>query len=395
MRNKLLVSLVVVVAPLGLAILHATVQAPECQIQSKTIWKSGPREGLSWSQKAGRNRVAYAQPDVNGWSQVYIADPTVGGVTNQVCLTCTQQAGGPIVNTHHGIPEFLPADDLIAMTVEEPGNGLPASVVTPGAGRASNVWITDLTGTNWWKITNYPAATGGVLFPIPNPAQNRLVWSERYANATQDVFDALSQRGIYQPAVFGSWRLNIGVLSVTGGVPSVTSITPFTLGGAVFYEPEIWDGNTNLIYAAKPNNSPNLLDLFENSTTTGALVTRLTDSNHWDEQITLSPTGHKVVYMSSRCCSYNPGDTNTLRTELYMADWPSMANEQQLTYFNSPWDSQYDPAYTSVATKAVWGPSATNANTMLLTRAKYLIADHTQKLTEIWQLTFAGSCGAL
>jgi hypothetical protein len=115
-------------------------------------------------------------------------------------------------------------------------------------------------------------------------------------------------------------------------------------------------------------------------------------ADHWEEHITLTQSGSRLVLMSSECCSWNPGDVRTLAAELYLAD-AGGGNRIQLTRFNTPGAPEHTPGYRVAAVKAVWSPDWRQL--AFGRQIAPLDRPNERRVTELWMMTFAGACGAL
>jgi hypothetical protein len=246
-----------------------------------------------------------------------------------------------------------------------------------------------------------------VLFPVPSRDGRRLAWAERVAGPRNPLAALLSiAQGRPIKDIWGYWQISIGdiVIDAVGNVnlTGIRSIVPGgsardaaqgSTAGASFFEMQEWGRNDEaLFFASDLNRShPQVVDLGRYDLQSQATTPITSTDNHWEEHMSLSLTGRRLVMMSSECCEWNPGDVRTLVAELYLAD-PSGANRVQLTRFNTPGAPEYTSGVRVTAVKAVWSPDGRQ----LAFARQTIPADqlNQRRTTELWLLTFQGACGA-
>jgi Tol biopolymer transport system component len=350
----------------------------------RVLNKVGP--GLDWAWN-GDNQLAVAIPDANKINQVHLIQPDG---TEIRCLTCQQVSGGPPVGVHKGVPHFHPGGRFIVLQAEQANHPGSDVLAQPGSGRYNDIWATTLDGSHWWHLTDLSAnPDGGTLFPVPSRDGTKLAWAERYAGpdnapaALANVINHLPTKGVW-----GRWRLNVADFLIDGsGNPSLANTRRYFLGNGSFFEMQSW-GSSNRLYFASDigRQSPYVLDIWSLNLRSGATTQVTNTDNNWEEHISVSPSGRKLVLMSSACCSFDPGNLLTLAAEEYLAN-PGQSDMVQLTYFNTPGHSE-NTGQQSAAAKAVW---SRDGRQLAIER---IMLDSNPSSTDLWILTFAGACGA-
>lgn len=359
-------------------------------------------QGLDWSYT--NNKLVVANWDDNQISQVYTLNPDG---TNVQCITCGNVAGGPPVSVHKGVPHWSPDARYIYLQAERPGHPGIREFAEPGNGRWNEIWATTADGSQWWQLTDYSSNNeSGVLFPVPSPDGRRMAWADRYAPANNPgaaLASIIAKNPIKD--IWGYWRLNIAdiVVDSLGNVHlsgtqtfqpggSAQSDAPGSTAGASFYEMQIWSKDGSSIYFASDINrpQPQVLDVWRMNLSTQQLTPLTSTSNQWEEHVGLSPSGSKLVMMSSECCNWNPGDASTLAAELYLVNTDG-SNKRQLTFFNTAGNAMYESQGRVYATKAVWSPDGTQ---LIFNRTLVPSGNFNNRTTELWRLVFAGACGA-
>ena len=88
-------------------------------------------------------------------------------------------------------------------------------------------------------------------------------------------------------------------------------------------------------------------------------LTRLTDSESvWDEHAILSPSGRKIVWVSSEGYDWKPRNVKSLRTDFWIMDSDG-SNKQQLTHFNEPGFPESVSGASVIAADSSWNRDGT------------------------------------
>jgi hypothetical protein len=364
--------------------------APSGPCRVADIRRIGPLgQGHDWSESNGL--LAISKRDNNNILQVHVMQPDG---SEDRCLTCTQKPGGPSVRVHKGVPHWHPSGRFIFLQVEEeehPGN---RDLSQPGSGMFNDIWVTTPDGERWWRLTDGSRnRQHGLLFPVPSRDGKKLVWAERYARQKNPVKTLLSlKRGKPTKDVWGYWRMKVADIEIDAGRPQLRNIEPIELEGATFYEPQAWSPDGNTIYFASDLNrsSPYVLDVFSMDVRSRR-VRPITDTeDEWEEHMSLSPSGRKIVLMSSECCQWKTNDLRTLVSELYLANADG-SEKYQLTFFNTPGSRYYNPDARSIAGRSVWSRDGRRVAFGRTTMNEKTNINY--RPGELWLLTFEGQCG--
>jgi Tol biopolymer transport system component len=260
----------------------------------------------------------------------------------------------------------------------------PSRPAEPGIGWWNDLWVMTADGRRFWQLTHYnPRGATAVLMPRFSRDGTKVAWTELIAGPR----DRKMATG-----PFGRWQLHIAEFAMDSGVPSLRNIQSLAPGGGIFYEFQDWSpSGANILFAADIGlPSPYVLDLFDLNLKTGELRNLTNSSDQWDEQGTYSPSGRKIVYMSSRNNpEFNPKSIKSLRAEDFLMDSDGR-NNVQLTHFNTP-GSPENAGEQSAATKAAWSPDGSR---LLLEQLMMGRSYQTKERSRFHLLTFAGACGA-
>lgn len=296
--------------------------------------------------------------------------------TSKVCLTCTKVVGGPPVNTHKWGPSWHKSGNFIAVQVERQTHIL-SSIRNTALGRylsmngvSSDLWVTNNTGTKWWKIfvpaAEPPSTATGVMMPTFSPDGTKITWSRLVAAASST-----------DP--WGKYKVEVADFVVTNGVPSVKNIQDVTPEGSKLTEVGGFNAdNTKLIMSSDKDNQVGTdpleqLEIYEVDIATKE-ARRLTTNTWHDEHPTYTPDLKSVVYLS--------------KNEFYLQRLDSSVG-QQLSYFNdwskSTWRSA-ESEWPTIPTTTEWSPDGTKLGATV--QSIWLYPD-----TDLEIVTFNGACG--
>jgi hypothetical protein len=198
----------------GALVLTASGQAAAPTVASVTPWKSNASP-LAW---AG-GRIYYNVKGANGRYDGWAANPDGGGA---VCVTCI--AAFP-ATTQHGISDVTANGRYALVTVERAGHwpiadGTPSA--EPGRGAYNDLFLETTDGAQAWKLVGLvQRGTSALIWARFDASGSRVVWGEQWS--------------LFGSSAFGSWRLHVGTLTWTNGIPSLTNIRAFQSPG--FLEP--------------------------------------------------------------------------------------------------------------------------------------------------------------
>jgi Tol biopolymer transport system component len=253
---------------------------------------------LDWSP---RDVIAFDRKGDDGFFDIYTVRPDGSG---ERCLTCDRPE---LPNRQIGNPAWHPSGDYLAFQAQRGGmRGLPALTdffANPGSGVANDVWMTDARGERFWQLTKVPRGYGGVLHPHFSSDGRQLVWAER-----------TGARGKW-----GSWAIKVGDISFRNGVPRLGRVRTFNPASrSAFYESHGFDRKgTRVLFSGNlgAKHDETGLDLYWLDLASKS-VTNLTNTlEEWDEHAQLSPSGERILWMSSRNVMGWPIDPVKMRAD--------------------------------------------------------------------------------
>jgi Tol biopolymer transport system component len=112
--------------------------------------------------------------------------------------------------------------------------------------------------------------------------------------------------------------------------------------------------------------------------------------DEWEEHMSLSPSGRKIIMMSSECCDWKSNDLKALVSELYLANADG-SDKYQLTFFNTPGSRFYNSDARSIAGRSVWSHDGRRVAFGRTTMNEKTNINY--RPGELWLMTFEGQCG--
>ncbi len=268
---------------------------------------------VEWSH--ANNKIVLDQQGADRLYDVYTMNPDG---TDLVCLTCDKEEQVP--QGHNGNPEWHPSGKYIIFQAEKrdhPGKSVEA---TPGFGRHCDIWMTDLTGSRFWQLTNLPKTKDkGILHPHFSHDGKMLSWTEMKG----------APRPFQRTGMYGYWELKVADFTFGPQGPKLSNIRTFEPGGEAFYENHGFslDGRY-LLYTCNARATKALdykaNDIYRLDVRTGEAI--LLAEEGYNEHAKWSPNGKKVLYMSS-AGNRNKGCDYWLMN-------PDGTDKKRLTYFN-------------------------------------------------------------
>jgi Tol biopolymer transport system component len=323
------------------------------------------------------------QDDSKGVSQLYVVktrDKTEGAVP--VCITCSQQLGGPNPKRNKMQPAWSPDSKWIFTAVERdkysppPILGLSKNYVKGQLenGIWTNMWAVSPDGETWRQLTNFqsnvPGTPDGYTGPAITPDGKTAVWSQ--------VMDG----NILVHWPFGRWALTKANIAVTNGAPALTNLTDITPQGMVWNEPgNFAPDNESLVLTGSTEKDAEGMDQYVLDIRTGKLMDLTNSPAVWDEHGVFSPDGRKILFMSAYPYRSDPKTSKALsiKTEFMLmnSDGSRLA---QLTHFRTPGYPEYSKG---IAANGIWSPDGRSLTLRQLFFPRYVD----------WTLTFQGACG--
>ncbi len=340
------------------------VQPVDCQVKSIVKIATGTRP--DWSPD-GR-LISYDTPISTSY-EVMLANPDG---SRQRCVTCGSKLPKALRGKHKGKTTFNAGGKYLLFGAENE-YGDHSLATTPGFGQNYDLWVTNLLGTSFWRLTRSPQGSA-LQSPRFSFDGHRLLWSEQYAAGD------LTQTG----DEFGLWKMKIADFVVTPAGPKLMNIVELAPAGPGYYEPHGFspDGSTIIFTAmTDPTVSQFYGEIYTFNLTTHTLTKLASADGLHFEQALYAPSGARVSFMSGPFI----GVPEVYKTDLYLMDADG-ANRVRLTYFNEPGYPEYTGADTLID-KNAWSPDGTRLVAGTYIRAKAELA--------VRVLSFEGPCGQL
>ncbi len=281
-------------------------------------------------------RVLFDRRGDDGYADVYIAD-----LSGNVSAITAGKSG--IGSRNNGNAVFHPSGDFIVFVSEEDRHmfGKNKLIGDPGLGIFCNLWATDPSGSQYWKLTDIPirrklferTPVMATVNPHFNKDGSLLVWTERYGGDQGD---------------WGRWRLKIARFVVRQGEPRLED-------ERVVFEPTtgnyvtamgFLDANRLLVSGNLDGQHEFGMDLYSLDWKTGRTANLLDSPESWEEGACVSPDGRRIVFMSNRESPYKLDRKNKdwasqlLEREYYMMRSDGRDLER-LTHINDPEAPEY------------------------------------------------------
>ncbi|HLQ23469.1 MAG TPA: hypothetical protein VK132_09690, partial [Gemmatimonadales bacterium] len=307
---------------------------------------------LDWSRD---NVIVFDRPGSDGYFDIYTIRPDGSGET---CLTCGPRPGFPL--RHKGNPAWHPSGQYIAFQAQKLGLSGPTidPLANPGSGLNNDLWVMDRNGTRAWRMTNTLPLEGGVLHPHFSPAGDRLLWSERVAPGGR----------------YGEWVLRLADFGVDAEGPRIDTVRTYQPGAQRrFYEPHGFslDGRRILFSGnLEPGQDELFIDIYWMDLETQALVDLTPAPGEWDEHAQLSPSGDRIVWMSSLGAPVRP-QVGALQTDYWIMNADG-SNKARLTHFNDRTHPEYIPGGV-IAADSAWSPDGSRLAGYLITDPKRVL----------------------
>ena len=354
---------------------------PACEV--KSVEKT-PTSYESAAASPTSDLLIVTRLDARGVYQLYSGRVNAGEPSD--CLSCQERPGMPRLDRNKPMISWHPSGKWLIVGVEEDSHALAWAPTTWQRGLLQsgiwlNIWITDPTGSRWFRVTDFKKGRNGP--------------SDGFVGV---AFTSDGSRGVWAEVVdgnvfanhFGVWRLFVADFQVSeDGIPGFTNKRDITPIGARWIEPGNFhpDGRRLLISADIGMKDAEGQDQFVLDVDTGLLQNLNLSPDVWDEHGLFSSDGSKVLFMSSYPYRHqkNSNKVSSLKTE-FMVMNADGSDLQQVTHFNEaghPESSQKN-AVAAVAQFVGDGSSAF---------ATVMAPDYSFGKTN-WLITFAGRCGS-
>ena len=294
---------------------------------------------VDWSH--ANDLIAFGMIGEDGFYDLWTMN---SDASNKTCLTCDKDG---VLSLHNGQPAWHPDGEWIVFQAQDPGLGsVRGNLGQGGAGVNNNLWLTDRAGTEFYQLTQIEKSEA-ILHPHFSPDGSRLFWAARE-----------------KKLIGGEWVLKIADFSFDDdGIPRLTNETVFRPDGKrnTFYEShEFTLDGTSVIFSSDAGREGRIYDLdIWSMDIASQELKRLTDSESvWDEHAILSPSGRKIVWVSSEGYDWKPRNVKSLRTDFWIMDSDG-SNKQQLTHFNEPGFPESVSGASVIAADSSWNRDGT------------------------------------
>ncbi len=295
---------------------------------------------VDWSH-SGNNKIVFDKMGADGYYDIYLMNPDG---SDEKCLTGDTK--GQLPQKHNGNPAWHPSGEYIVFQSEK--QKVPeqhSKKANPGSGLLNDIWVMTSDGRKFYKLVNLEFRlrnAPGTLHPHFSHDGRKLFWAERIG------------KGDTSKSTFGKWILKIADFLITDDGPKLENIKSFSPGGQQdFYESHGFSKDDNkLLFSGNLQRSQPAwgLDIYEMDIKSQKLK-RLTETiRDWDEHAQYSPSGEKIIWMSSKGYKMKDG----LKADFWVMDRDG-SNKEQLTFFNKPGHSHYTGKMI-VAADSSWSP---------------------------------------
>lgn len=353
-------------------------QPADCQVVKITLYNSILKRGGNPAYKPSGDSIVYQKSYFNFSSfilstEVFVSDTGMQGAS---CLTCDTSAlpVGIRHDKHKGNAEYYPGGGYILFTSENE-NGAHQPWNLPGAGVDNDIFIMDISGTQYWRMTSIPAGHG-ILHPAFSYDGTKLFWAEMYySTLTPDPGEE-----------YGLWEMKMADFAIVAGTPQISNVVTFAPRDSVWYETHSFSPDGQYIsFTSNAEDSSAILgditvmNVADIGTPNFTLLTNT--PNIHDEHSHWSPDGNKISWMSGTYV----GGLGTYSSELWLMD-ANGANPMRLTYFTDPSHAEYIQD-TVVTPDHYWSPDGRRIFGFVH------FIDSTGWPSMLYQLEFAGPCG--
>jgi Tol biopolymer transport system component len=274
--------------------------------------------------------LVFDRKNSNGYFQVYrmtAAGQDVRGLTEN-------RDGLPQRSNGNAI--FHPSGKWVVFVSEENHHFMDNARWTgdPGIGLFSNLWATDLEGSQFWPLTHIPVKqtmgdgipTYATVNPLFSDDGHWLVWTERYANG---------RKGSWR-----LWRLKIAEFVLDNGHPTLKNEKVlFASKKGNFVTAMGFLSPTELVLAGNLDGQHEYgMDQYVYNLTTHQVKNLTQTPEYWEEGSSVTPD-HKIIYMSNIDSIYhfdtsNPSGIKQAMTREYYVMDADGGHKERLTYFN-------------------------------------------------------------
>jgi len=298
---------------------------------------------VDWSWANGK--IAVDKLESDGWYGIYTVNPDG---SDERCLTRDCPLGA---HKHKGNPAWHPSGKYVVFQGQNDfrvpvGQKIWDYLANPGIGVNCDLWLSDASGSKFWLLHRVPERIGGVLHPHFSYKGDRLLWAERIART---------------PGKWGQWCLKVADFQVLNNEPSLTNVRTLQPGRQhIMYESHGWTADDRAIVFSgnlEPGQKESAGDIYTYDLATEKLTNLTQTPDEWDEHAQVSPSGKKIVWMSSKGYKL-PDDPNRVQTDFWIMNVDG-SNKKRLTFFNEPGHPEYQGRSYAIAADSSWNADGT------------------------------------
>lgn len=319
--RDLMIAMVALLLPLRFASGAVALEPEERLVKKITTLVGDGGRRVDWCQK--NDSIVFSKSGEDGYADLYTMNPDG---SNQISLT-SGKAGIPQLSNDQ--PRWHPSGEYIVFEAQDPDLKVPLLVkpmerylTQGGAGFNNNLWVVTKDGEKFYQLTHIGSREAS-LHPHFSHDGKKLLWAARELQGRRD----------------GRWMLKLADFLVDDSGPHLANIKNFSPLNEkeAFYESHgFFPDDTKIIFSASRTKIFDM-DIYTLDPVTSQLTNLTNTPGEWDEHSVFSPSGKKVIWISSHGYDFSPVANwgATLKTDHWLMN-PDGSGKTKLTCFNDP-----------------------------------------------------------